>query len=361
MKPIGSEKLKGKEGIQRILDLTYYQSQNDEPTSTSSADYISESEIGVFGIVREKDGYYVKKGLTESTLDYIGGLFMKNHNKFSSYAEALKRLQLLEGQENLQEATKYVLKTPKPNPVEATPPQPEMDTTATPPVGGDAGLPPDLGAEPTPGDEFGGSPEGEELDPVKGIQKTTGKLSEKIRDYGEKIEGDDVKYVLNSVLAAFGKNLFKMDSTDLEDVVSKFEDNGNEDEMGGGDEFAPDDMGAGQEEAPAEVSEYGSEDSDLDEIMRKFEEITNTPLQDDDDCCGDGEFSDDDIEGYEDEVSDEDEFGHRSKRRAGGEWPKSDDELEMGEEEQSVREFDINELTDLVNQTVKETLTKYLS
>jgi hypothetical protein len=38
---------------------------------------------------------------------------MKNKNKFGSYAEALKRLDLLSGQEQLQEATKYVLKQNK--------------------------------------------------------------------------------------------------------------------------------------------------------------------------------------------------------------------------------------------------------
>ena len=48
--------------------------------------------------------------LNESSLDYIGGLFMKNKNKFSSYAEALKRLELLRSQE-LQEETKFVLKS----------------------------------------------------------------------------------------------------------------------------------------------------------------------------------------------------------------------------------------------------------
>ena len=46
-----------------------------------------------------KDGYYVKKGLNEQALDYIGGLFMKNKNRFTSYAEALKRLELLSSQE----------------------------------------------------------------------------------------------------------------------------------------------------------------------------------------------------------------------------------------------------------------------
>ena len=70
----------------------------------------------IYGIVKEKDGYYVKHGLTESTVDYIGGMFMKNKNKFSSYSDAFKRLEYIKGQDEmqLQEATKYVLKQNKP-------------------------------------------------------------------------------------------------------------------------------------------------------------------------------------------------------------------------------------------------------
>ena len=110
LKPLGSEKLNGDEKLKRILELTYY--NNNKKSTGSKAELVKESTNGgVYGIVKEKDGYYVKRGLNESSLDYIGGMFMKNKNKFSSYAEALKRLDLLKGQEELQEATKYVLKT----------------------------------------------------------------------------------------------------------------------------------------------------------------------------------------------------------------------------------------------------------
>ena len=109
-KPLGSEKLNSDDKLKRILELTYF--NNNKKTSTSKAELVKESTSGgVFGIVKEKDGYYVKRGLNESSLDYIGGMFMKNKNRFSSYAEALKRLELLKGQETLNEAKKYILKS----------------------------------------------------------------------------------------------------------------------------------------------------------------------------------------------------------------------------------------------------------
>ena len=90
LKPLGSEKLNGDEKLKRILELTYY--NNPTPKSNlKKSEFVTESKAGgVYGIVKEKDGYYVKRGLNESTLDYIGGMFMKNKNKFNSYSEALK-------------------------------------------------------------------------------------------------------------------------------------------------------------------------------------------------------------------------------------------------------------------------------
>jgi hypothetical protein len=90
IKPLGSEKLQGSDKMKRILELTYYHENKNNPKSTTKSELVKESTNGVYGIIKERDGYYVKKGLTESTLDYIGGMFMKNKNRFNSYAEALK-------------------------------------------------------------------------------------------------------------------------------------------------------------------------------------------------------------------------------------------------------------------------------
>ena len=101
LKPLRSEKLSGDDKLKRILELTYYQT---EVNTGNPAETIKESKNGaVYGIVKEKDGYYVKKGLNEQSLDYIGGLFMKNKNKFSSYAQAYKKLEFLIEQEKLEE------------------------------------------------------------------------------------------------------------------------------------------------------------------------------------------------------------------------------------------------------------------
>ena len=108
LKPLGSEKLNGDDKLKRILELTYYGNNNKSSNSSKKAELVKESTNGgVFGIVKEKDGYYVKRGINESSLDYIGGMFMKNKNKFASYSEALKRLELIKGQEELNEAKKY--------------------------------------------------------------------------------------------------------------------------------------------------------------------------------------------------------------------------------------------------------------
>jgi hypothetical protein len=204
-KPLGSEKLNSDEKLKRILELTYYNRDNAKNKNTK-AELVKESNSGgVYGIVKEKDEYYVKKGINESSLDYIGGMFMKNKNKFSSYAEALKRLELLKGQEQIQEATKYVLKQ---KPKEGVAPAPEMDAPMPPPSdemppppGGDipsadvpAEMPPvdDMGGEEMPAEPEGIGSEGGESEAAKKsdymaeIQKYAGKLGQEIRDQGEK-------------------------------------------------------------------------------------------------------------------------------------------------------------------------------
>lgn len=54
LKPIGSEKLTADEKLKRILELTYYQSPSD---SKKSSVIVEQTATGVYGIVKEKDGY----------------------------------------------------------------------------------------------------------------------------------------------------------------------------------------------------------------------------------------------------------------------------------------------------------------
>lgn len=342
-KPLGSEKLNSDEKLKRILELTYYNRDSTKNKNTK-AELVKESNSGgVYGIVKEKDGYYVKKGINESSLDYIGGMFMKNKNKFSSYAEALKRLELLKGQEQITEATKYVLKQ---KPKEGSAPAPTMDMPPAeemtpPPPAGDvpspdmetpADMPPpsdDMGGEEMPAEPEGMGIEGGESEAAKKsdymaeIQKYAGKLGQEIRDQGEKMESDDIKYVLNMVISAV--DLDKLDLEDLEDIGKKFkrDEEGTEGEEGMPEEPETE---VAPEEEPAEP------EADLEEIddpMMKLEKFIN-------DNSYDMNEDDDEIARYA--ISETDD---------------------VSSETEEVVEVDMDEIKQQIANSVNQTLGKY--
>jgi hypothetical protein len=291
LNPLGSEKLQGDEKLRRILELTYY-GNNNKPNQKSKSEFISEATSnGVYGIVKEKDGYYVKKGLNESSLDYIGGLFMKNKNRFSSYAEALKRLQLINGQD-IQEATKYVLKQNSTQknvdaPVQENPLPSDMpsEMPAEMPTDMPSEMPTDMPTDmpsemPTdmPSEEPSSGSGSKPSDYMSEIQKFAGKLGQELRDQKEEMESDDIKYVLNMIISAV--NLDKLEDDDIEEIADKF----NRDE-----DFSPEsseDVSEFPEEEP-DSPEQGSEfpeeepdspeDEELSETMDKLERFVNTP------------------------------------------------------------------------------------
>jgi hypothetical protein len=337
LKPLGSEKLNADDKLKRILELTYFNEKNKK-SNTSKPELVKESKSGVYGIVKEKDGYYVKRGINESSLDYIGGMFMKNKNRFSSYGEALKRLNLIQGQEELQEATKYVLKQNKPQteapaPVatdEPSAPAPEpTGALDVPSAEEQPALPP---AEPT---DNGGDMSGEEggepkrSDYMEEIQKFAGKLGQELRDQHEKLESDDIKYVLNMIISAV--NLDKLSDEDIEDIGKKFD---REDKEQGGELDTMSD-----EEPSAETTP----DSDIAEEapMDALEAFINTPLQDEIDLSSyaSGERGD--------KPTDE---NHDLSKHA---------DLEMGEDEE--KELDLDEIKNSISQAVGETLSKYFN
>jgi len=84
LKPIGSEKLKGQAQINRILEIAKYKENLPNSINESSrTDYSTKLVDGnVYYIVKEKLGYIIKKGLNESTLDYMDT--MKNRVYYSS-------------------------------------------------------------------------------------------------------------------------------------------------------------------------------------------------------------------------------------------------------------------------------------
>ncbi len=323
LKPIGSEKLTGDEKLKRILELTYF-NENNKKSSSTKPELVSESKTGgIYGIVREKDGYYVKRGLNESSLDYIGGMFMKNKNRFNSYGEALKRLELIKGQEELMEATKYVLKQNKPQ-EEAPMPAPSMD--ALPPSDMPSEVPKDdfdddegtdLPSETPSTEPSAEEPTGKRSDYMAEVQKYSGKLGQELRDLHDKMESDDIKYVLNMIISAV--DLDKLDLEDLEDIAKKFERDEEESDLGGESEPSVDDEMPAEEPTPeTDIDEYDS--------MSALESFIDSPVD-----LGDESNDEVDLSKYA--VAD------------------GDDE--------DLQELDLDEIKNEINRSVGETLMKY--
>jgi hypothetical protein len=281
LNPIGSEKLQGVEKLQRIMEIARYNEHlPNSINETSSVDYkITLADGNRYAIVKEKLGYIIKKEINESTSEYIDPI--KNRKHFSSYSAAMKKLNLMAGEINringisegislFTEDKKYMLKAPQPKveaPTEAPSdlpppslkPTPE-DAMPTPPSDEELPMSPE-GEEPSTDDmpdmddmdDMGGEPsEGGEGEPVtfKSIQKLTGKLAQKIRDYSgeEELSSKDVKYVINSILSSLDLN--SLDEDDKEEILTRFD--GEEDS-----DYGMEDMGS--EETDVEDSEIDSD------------------------------------------------------------------------------------------------------
>lgn len=278
LKPIGSEKLQGQEKLKRIMEIARFNEATPSPINeTSKSEYsINLADGNNYQIVKERQGYIIKKTISESETDYIEP--MKNRKYYSSYSQAFKRLNLLAGELNrineneegvalFGEQKKFVLKTPKPEIPADEAPAPPAEPPAVPspelppsPVGGeDMGV--DMGIDAEMGGEVEGEMGGDEMDTevdaevdiespaggedevvtFKTIQKLTGKLTQKIRTLQneEGMTSEDIKYVINMVLSSL--DLGGLSEEDKEDILSKFEDVESKDEMGdmGDDEMAP--------------------------------------------------------------------------------------------------------------------------
>jgi hypothetical protein len=267
LKPLGSERLTGQDKLSRIMEIARFKENTPNTINeTSKPEYsVSLADGNDYQIVRERQGYIIKKMISESEVDYIEP--MKNRKYYSSYSQALKRLNLVAGELNrlneneegvslYGEQKKFTLKTPKPAQEEM--PAPVAEVPAAPPAVPSPELPPspegeemDMGIE---GEEMG--PEGEEMDfdmdvetekseedtdevTFKTIQKLTGKLTQKIRvlDSQEGMTSEDIKYVINMVLSSL--DLKSISEEDKEDIISKFEEDS---EDLGGDDMDGEDM-----------------------------------------------------------------------------------------------------------------------
>jgi hypothetical protein len=260
LKPLGSEKMTGQDKLKRIMEIARFNEViPSNINETARSEYsISLADGNKYEIVRERQGYIIKKTISESETDYIEP--MKNRKYYSSYSQAFKRLNLVAGELNrineneegvslYGEQKRFTLKTPKP--AADSMPAPAAEVPSAPPAVPSPDLPPspspemdmdmgDMGMEPEAEVDIDAtmdveSPEmgdGEQVT-FKTIQKLTGKLTQKIRtlDTDQGMTSEDIKYVINMVLSSFDLN--ELSEEDREDILSKFED--ETEDLGGDD------------------------------------------------------------------------------------------------------------------------------
>ena len=327
LKPLGSEKLTGQDKLKRIMEIARFNEViPSNINETARSEYsISLADGNKYEIVKERQGYIIKKTISESETDYIEP--MKNRKYYSSYSQALKRLNLVAGElnrinENEEEVSlygeqkKFTLKTPKP----AAEPMPAAEVPAAPPAVPDPALPPAPSAEMPAGEDelnidmgMDMGPEGdvdadvsmdietpstgeEEQVTFKTIQKLTGKLTQKIRtlDTQEGMTSEDIKYVINMVLSSL--DLKSLSEEDKEDIMSKFDEESEDlggDDMGGLDmtddsevEDIQADMDVPVEGYEMEEGGYGNGaiidsifgESTVDKVISKYFEISKKEI-----------------------------------------------------------------------------------
>ena len=328
LKPIGSEKLTGQDKINRIMEIARFNETIPQVINeTAKSEYsISLADGNKYEIVRERQGYIIKKTISESETDYVEP--MKNRKYYSSYSQAFKRLNLVAGELNrineneegvslYGEQKKFTLKTPKPAAPEAEAPS----VPAAPPAVPSPELPPspmdgveDMGMEDMGMEDMGTeSPEVDNVDvdidvdteeggeeeqvSFKSIQKLTGKLTQKIRtlESQEGMTSEDIKYVINMVLSSFDLN--SLSEEDKEDIMSKFEEDSENlggDDMDGEDmtddtevEDIQADMDVPVEGYEMEEGDYGSGaifdsifgESKVDKVISKYFEVTKKEIR----------------------------------------------------------------------------------
>ena len=260
LKPLGSEKLEGQEQINRILEISNYGSK---PTTlsenkNSKADYSIQMADGkYYGIVKEKLGYVVKAGISESELEYSEP--MQNRKHYKSFSQAMKKVNLIAGElnrlnENVEgvniigEQKKFVLKTPAPKvDVDINVDEPSLEPEEDLDMDVDVDVDMDSNSEEEIVDDeldlgldlddsedeevVDVEVEDDEEDSFKTIQKLTGKLGQKLRTYDKNqgLSSEDIKYVLNSIISAV--ELDRLSEEDKEDILSNFEEDDMEDEI----------------------------------------------------------------------------------------------------------------------------------
>ncbi len=323
---VNPKKIKGQDKLDRIKDLMGKMNTLNESTSTSEIENVKKGANGViYGIIRENQNYFIKT--TEKTsgnimaedFNYIGGLQNKNLERYKSYAEAMKHLNLkfdmlnesfgVKENNNLFESDvievkeanasgvvvkedpeiiedqKKVIKVDAPAPVavedevEEEEISSEDDPFADDEEGGEVDMEVDVEEE--------GEDEGDGY--TKKIQKLTGKIGQMLRDKDEP-DAELDKYVINSIISAI--NWEDIPDEDVEDIIAKIEGEDEEDgELEGGDEETLDidveeeggeDPFAEEGDELAEGEEKDKEEHekmDKDEDKEDEEELSNEDLE----------------------------------------------------------------------------------
>ena len=294
IRPLGSERLDGIDKIKRIMEIAKYKDAVSEPINeNSTTEYsITFADGNQYGIVKERQGYIIKQFVTEGQSDYIEP--MKNRKYFSGYSQALRKLNLMIKENNslvgndeelslFGEQKKFVLRTPKPEieaPVEQAPPMPAAPPLPEPELPAPDATSPegDVDAELDMDLEMGGDQMDAEMDvqsepmdqeqvTFKTIQKLTGKLTQKIRQFGSEndMSSEDIKYVINMVLSSV--DLDSLSFEDKDEILGKFES----DEEGDMADMGGDDMGG----------EDLTDDSEVEDIQADMDIENDADMVDD--------------------------------------------------------------------------------
>jgi hypothetical protein len=310
-KYVNPKTLKGQDKLNRMLDLMGKMNTLNESKSFSELELIKRGPNGiVYGIIRENHDYFIKTSNKQSgkflaeNFSYIGGLQNKYDERYHSYSEALKQLNLKfdmlnesygikrntnifesdgnaiaggagfgfvledEKEEIISDEEKKVIKVDAPKSESPETPVEDEVENEDPEVdmGGDI-ADVDFGDE----DEESEDEEGGD-DITKKIQKLTGKIGQMLRDK-EEVDPELEKYVINSIISAL--HLDEMDENDKEDIISKIEGEEESEEGEEGEEPAETEVSPETEEpAETEASPEGEELSEEVSKSKKPLEIT---------------------------------------------------------------------------------------
>jgi len=299
------KKIKGQDKLNRIKDLMGKMNTINESDSTSEVELIKKGANGVvYGIVRENRDYFIKTSEKTSgefiaeDFNYVGGLQNKSSEKYKSYADALKHLNLkfdmlnesfgVEKNTNLFETDGvafsggagfgFVLpeeEVKEPEVIEDQKKVIKVDAPAAEaPVEDEVEV--DMGGD-MADVEFEGEDEEIEVDAededegdsyTKKIQKLTGKVAQMLRDKDEP-DAELDKYVINSIVAAIDWE--EIPDEDVEDIIAKIEGEDEEDDALAGDDEETVEVDFDEEEVEEEEELAESEEKAEEKSIKTLE------------------------------------------------------------------------------------------